>query len=287
MDANHLVIADGQGTAGTLRIIDPDEMPGRPDTTKWTVMGRMSTRVLADMIVRAIPFCADDMARQILTGVKVRTSADKITFCATDNYVITCLDGVLYDGAEATVAVPAASLKLLGGLLSDDNDITLRVDGTRFNVAWGQYDLTIAGIDGQFPNYEQVIPRYSPWDGEAGSYGITVDRKALLKALKLTRKCDPIVHVVTGGESITVKIPDPNDGAYETLFAKSLPATVTPAQDVRIGFNPALLTLVLNTIAAPTVTLFRNDPGVLVAFGIDTGDPSSRYAVMPVKLGNL
>src|ERR1035437_967600 len=284
---DRLLVSDADGTSGSLRTIDPLEMPVALDTSKWDVVARVDASVLGDLISRAIPFCAGDEARPILTGVYVQTTADKITFGAADNYVVTGLDAPITHGEDATVVIPATALKLLLGTLGKaEAPVTLRVNGTMVNFAFDQYDLTIAGIDGMFPNYEQVIPRYTPFDGETGSYGITVDRKAFLKALKLARKGDTIILVVTGPGSVAVNIPDP-DSFGKTIFAKSLPATVTPAQDVRIGFNPDLLTRVLTTITAPTVTLFRNDPGALVAFGVDFGDPLSRYAVMPTKLASL
>ena len=294
---DRLLVTDTDGTSGSLRTIDPLEMPVRLDASKWDVVARLDAEVLSDLISRAIPFCADDQARPILTGVYVQTTADKITFGAADTYVVTGLDANVTNGVEANAVIPATALKLLLGTLGkSEATVAIRVKmgeagdrgvwGTMVNFAFDQYDLTIAAIGGTFPNYEQVIPRYSPFDGETGSYGITVDRKAFLKALKLARKGDTIIHVVTGPGSVAVNIPDP-DSFGKTIFAKSLPATVTPAQDVRIGFNPDLLTRVLTTITAPTVTLFRNDPGALVAFGVDFGDPLSRYAVMPTKLASL
>jgi DNA polymerase III sliding clamp (beta) subunit (PCNA family) len=209
-----------------------------------------------------------------------------------DNYVVSGLDTaeISINTVESVATIPAASLKLLAGLLADYSAeaVEYRLDiqnerGVRANFVVGPYDLTVQCIDGQFPKYEEVIPRYSAFDGEIGSYGITVDRKAFLKALKLARKTDFIIHLVTGPDSVAVVIP----GDYsrgEPLFAKSLPATILPPRDEKIGFNPELLNRVLNTVSASTVTLFRNGESVASAYGVETGDPASRYAVMPVKL---
>ena len=286
-DDGRLLVADGQGTSGALPVIDPAEMPVRLDPSEWPLVAQIEARVLRDLIERSLPFVASDEARPILTGVNVHVTPGKITFGAADNYVVSGLDGTATSDVDSTAVIPSVSLKLLRGITDTGVAVEYRVSGTFINFAFGQYDLTIAGIDGQFPKYEQVLPAYTPWDGEIGSYAITVDRKAFLKALKLARRDDQIIHVVTGPESVAVKIPDPHgrqDGVDDTLFAKSIPATIVPARDEKIGFNPELLVRVLNAISAPTITMFRNDAYVATVYGIDTGDPASRYAIMPVRL---
>src|ERR1035437_3155822 len=183
LDGSQLLVADGDGTSGSLRTMDPLEMPVRLDTSKWDVVARLDASVLSNLISRAIPFCADDQARPILTGVYVQTTPDKITFGAADNYVVTGLDANVTNGVEANAVIPATALKLLLGTLGkSEATVAIRVKmgeagdrgvwGTMVNFAFDQYDLTIAAIGGTFPNYEQVIPRYSPFDGETGSYGI-------------------------------------------------------------------------------------------------------------------
>ena len=298
-DGDYLLVADGEGTSGRLRTIDAEEMPVRVDSSKWPLVAKIDAQALGSMIERAIPFCAHDEARPILTGICVQTSPDKVTFGAADNYCLTELDtDLVAKGKESKTVIPATALKLLVGLLekTEETVVEYRAEGARANFSFGTYDLTIACIDGQYPNYESVIPRYSPFDGETGSYGITVDRKALVKALKLARRGDTVIHVVTGPDSVAVIVPGERrtiatpDGAMigraeaEALFAKTLPATILPTRDEKIGFNPEILTRVLNATMAPTITLFRNDADVNHAYGVDTGDPSSRYAVMPVKL---
>jgi DNA polymerase-3 subunit beta len=292
LDGDYLLVADAEGTSGRLPTISAEEMPVRPDSSKWPVVSRFDAKALQDVIERSLPFVAHDEARPILTSIHVHTvpadnGAAKATFGAADNYVVSGLDTVeiSIDTVESTANMPSISLKLLASLLGGypSEVVEYRLDGNRANFSVGPYDLTVSCIDGMFPNYEQVIPRFSPFDGETGSYGITVDRKALLKALKLARKNDRTVHLVTGPDSLAVVIPsDSSQG--ETLFAKTLPATVNPPRDDKAAFNPELLNRVLNAVSATTVTLFRNGESVNLAFGLETGDPSSRYAVMPVRV---
>ena len=283
LDGDKLLVGDGgQGTAGRLPTIAADEMPVLVDTSTWPVAAEILGAALSDRLSRAIPFCASDEARPILTGVNIQTAPGKVTFGAANNYVVTGLDAVSSpDGTETVKTVPATALKLLLGLLDahDLDVVTYRVDEKGVGVSFRleQYELTISAIDGQYPSYEQVIPV----TGKDDSYGITVDRKAFLKALKLARKNDTVIHLLTTPETLMVAIPGE---AGQPLYSKTFPATVTPAREEKIGFNPALLTLVLNNASGETVNLFRNSESVCSAFGVDTGDPSSRYAVMPVKL---
>ena len=256
-------------------------MPTMPDYESWPIVALLRPDLLKDRLDKAIPFCASDEARPILTSVHIEAKEKGLTFGAANNYVVvgTDLDAVV-EAPGVSANVPAVTLKLLASLVADDT-VAYRVNSNRPEVAFtfDNYVFISRAIDGMYPNYEQVLPSFSAWDGEAGSYGVTVDRKSLLKALKLSRK-DDIVRLVTGPDALAVEIRD----GVSALFAKSIPATVNPVRDEVSAFNPTLLTLALNSISASTVTLFRNSPDVNHVLGIDTGDPQFRYAVMPVKV---
>ena len=285
LDDGRLLVTDGgEGTSGRLPTIDPLEMPFMPDYESWPIVALLRPDLLKDRLDKAIPFCASDEARPILTSVHIEAKEKGLTFGAANNYVVvgTDLDAVV-EAPGVSANVPAVTLKLLASLVADDT-VAYRVNSNRPEVAFtfDNYVFISRAIDGMYPNYEQVLPSFSAWDGEAGSYGVTVDRKSLLKALKLCRK-DDIVRLVTGPDALVVQIMDYDK---KPLFAKSIPATVNPVRDEVSAFNPTLLTLALNSISATTVTLFRNSPDVNHVLGIDSGDPQFRCAVMPVKVSS-
>jgi DNA polymerase-3 subunit beta len=282
-----LDVSDSDGTAGHLATIPADEMPIRLDPSEWPLVAKIDPLVLRDRLDIAIPFCAADEARPILTGVYVQTKPDKVTFGAADNYSLTGLDAPYmgaFTGLESNKVVPAGSLKLMLGLLAkvDHLDgVEYRVDesGVGVNFSFGPYDLTISAIDGQYPRYEEVIPRFTE-----DSLGITVGREALLKALKIARPSDPTIRLHVAPNTITVEVM--GDGREKVLFSKTLPAVVKPERDEMIGFNPRLLAKLLDNARSDTVTLYRNGDTVYSAYGLDSSDPSVRFAVMPVKLGS-
>src|SRR4029077_1551989 len=126
---------------------------------------------------------ASDEARPILTGVLTRFSGDELTLAAADNYRIAVKTlPVLLPVEETSIVVPARSYTELMRILSDTDDpvdimlaqaksqAIFHVDGT---------ELVSRLIDGQFPNYQQVIPA-------SHSSRVVVDRDELLKAVRLS-----------------------------------------------------------------------------------------------------
>jgi DNA polymerase-3 subunit beta len=276
LDGDRLFVGDTEGATGRLPVIDAEEMPTMPDFEKWPIVALIEPDVLKDRIERAIPFCSTDEARPILTGVYIQAKADKLTFGAANNYVVCGSDAdAVVSVPDANAVVPATSLKLLASLL-DTETVAYRKDPNSPNVAFtfANYVLLSRAIDGMYPNYEQVIPVRN-----ADSFTVTLDRKELLKALKIARKGD-FVRLVTGPAALAVEVHD----GKEALFAKTIPAEIVPTRDEVSGFNPTLLVLALNSASASTVTLYRKSASVNEVVGIDTGDPQYRYAVMPVKL---
>ena len=105
---------------------------------------------------------ATDEARPILTGVLTRLSGDRLTLAAADNYRIAVRSVPILDPVEDTsLVVPARSYAELMRLLSDTDDpvdIMLASSKSQVLIHVGDIDIVSRLIDGQFPNYQQVLP---------------------------------------------------------------------------------------------------------------------------------
>ena len=144
-----------------IKGIDADEFPAIQ-----TAGDRPTTRVAQNVLRRALTetafAAASDEARPILTGVLAKFEGDQLTLAAADNYRIAVKTIPILDAVpETSVVIPARALNELARVLADvDDPVDIVLAGGRNQVLFhlDGIDLVSRLIDGQFPNYQQVVP---------------------------------------------------------------------------------------------------------------------------------
>ena len=145
---------------------------------------RASARRCCARRSREVAFAAaSDEARPILTGVLTRFSGDRLTLAAADNYRIAVKSlRCPVAGRGHQPGRPRASYTELMRVLADTDDpvdIMLAPATSQVIFHVDTIDLVSRLIDGQFPNYQQVVPT-------SHSTRAVVDRDELLKAVRLS-----------------------------------------------------------------------------------------------------
>ena len=163
-----------------IKGIDAEEFPAiqtageRPTT-------RIGQKVLRRALAETIFAAASDEARPILTGVLAGFEGDRLTLAAADNYRIAVRTSTILDPVESSVVViPARALAELARVLSDTDDpVELVLAQARNQVLFHVegIDLVSRLIDGQFPNYQQVLPQSHATRAE-------LEREELLRAVR-------------------------------------------------------------------------------------------------------
>ena len=259
--------------------IDAEEFPAIP-----TAGERPTTRVPQNVLRQALGevtfAAATDEARPILTGVLARFEGDKLTLAAADNYRIAVKTLTVLDPVEETsVVVPARSLHELSRILSDTDetvDIILAPSRNQIVFHIEGVDLVTRLIDGQFPNYQQVLPK-------GLTTKATVDRDQLLAAVRqaslIASSSANIVKLHVGKESeigVTVS------AAADVGDNKSDVEAKVEGDGTTIAFNARYLIDVLTNVDADQFSIELNgplSPGVLRP----VGDGQYVHVVMPVK----
>jgi DNA polymerase III subunit beta len=263
----------------TLKGIDADEFPAIPATGDRPTT-RVPQRVFRQALGEVTFAAATDEARPILTGVLTRFTGDRVTLAAADNYRIAVKTVSALDSAEErTVVVPARSYAELARILSDTDDpfeiilaptknqVLFHADGT---------DLLSRLIDGQFPNYQQVLPT---------SYAtrVVVEREDVLKAVRLS-------GLIAMSASNVVKLAVTGDGSTALIISAAaevgenegeIDASVE-GDPVTIAFNARYLEQALQNMSGERLSFEFNGPlapGVLRA----TGDADYIHVIMPVR----
>ena len=259
--------------------IDADEFPAIGAAGE-----RPTTRVAQNVLRRALAettfAAASDEARPILTGVLARFEGDQLTLAAADNYriavkTISVLDSV----PETSVVIPARALNELSRVLADVEDpveILLASGKNQILFHLDGIDLVSRLIDGQFPNYQQVVPT-------SHTTRAVLDREELLRAVR------PAALIAHESANI-VKLQVSADG--EPGITVSANAEVgdhvgqveadVDGDGTTIAFNARYLADVLTNVSADQFGLELNgplSPGVFKP----VGDERYVHVVMPVR----
>ena len=263
----------------TLKGIDADEFPSIQTTGE-----RATTRIAQGVLKRALAettfAAASDEARPILTGLLARFEGDVLTLAAADNYRIAVKTlSVLDTVADVSVVIPARALSELTRILSDTDDpIEVLLAQARNQVLFrlDRIDLVSRLIDGQFPNYQQVMP-------QSHATRAVLDREELLRAVRpaalIAHESANIVkfQIGVGDEAGIIVSANAEVGDHVGHVEAAVEGDSTT-----IAFNARYLADVLANISANQVALELNgplSPGVFKPIG----DDHYVHVVMPVR----
>ena len=219
-----------------------------------------------------------DETRPVLTGILVSASGKELRMVATDSYRLsvkeTTLETALPSGFE--VNVPARALQELARVAGHVEDEELRISVRQNQILFelGGVILSSRLIDGQFPNYRQLLPETFEHELRLASAELT---EVVRRISLLAQKNAPLRLAFKAGE-LTISAQTPDIG--EAL--ESLPVSFQ-GEALEIGFNPEFLRAGLEAIEEGDVVVKLISP--LRPGLIESGDESRfRYLIMPIRL---
>lgn len=151
------------------------ELPVAPDEAFFSI----PAKDLKEMIEQTIFAVSDDETRYFMNGVYMERVEGGIVLVATDgrrlSFVRKEFDAKIPE--FKAVIVPPKILALIAKRAPDEGLVELAVTDKSLFVRFGTYRISSVLIEGQFPNYQKVIPG-------AQKNSISVKRAELLDALK-------------------------------------------------------------------------------------------------------
>lgn len=222
-----------------------------------------------------------DETRPILTGVLMTILGDTLKMVATDSYRLavkeTPLDHALEADVQAIVPVKALGevTRLAAALGPGDIEVAIGENQAVFKLSDAGGDVWIASrlIEGQFPNYKQLLP-------EAFDHEVSIDRGRLMATARrvslLAQKNAPLRMSFTENQ-LTLKALTQDVGhAEETLDVEF------GGEPFEIGFNPGFLIEGIDAVDGEDALLRFTSPlrpGLLSGPGADF-----TYLIMPIRL---
>jgi DNA polymerase III subunit beta len=230
-----------------------------------------------DTISRVSRSASRDESRPVLTGVLVRFEGDKVVMAATDSYRLSVKETALTEspGQDLEAIVPARALSELARIAQGADSATLVIGVQENQVVFGADGvwLTARRIDGQFPNYKQLLP-------ESFEAEIRLPREELLDVVRRTslmalRKSPLRLRFEEGELTVSAQTPDVGEAR------ESLPISYS-GDVLEIGFNAEFLRDGLESITDEQVRFKLISP---LRPGLIHGESDDfLYLIMPIRL---
>jgi DNA polymerase-3 subunit beta len=271
--AESVVAVAGGSASYRIHTYSAEDFPRLPEIDLSRVQP-VDRDALVETVARVGRSASRDESRPVLTGILVRFEPGKLVMAATDSYRLavkeTAVEGALPD-LEAII--PSRALQELGRIGEGGGELQLGVYEN--HVVFGSEGtwLTTRRIDGQFPNYRQLLP-------EQFEHELQLPRDELLDVVRrvavMAQRNSPLRLRFADGE-LTVSAQTQDVGeAHE-----SLPAAFA-ADTLEIGFNAEFLRDGLESIDSPTVTVKLISPLRPAVLAGETADYT--YLIMPIRL---
>ena len=257
-----------------MMCLPEDEFPALPKLDKAKAF-TLHQKALKEALRKTSYGISTDETRYVLNGILFSFKENKLTLVATDGRRLALVDIELEfpRSNEVDVVIPAKCITELQRLLGEEGDVKLAVGENHVSFEAGGKLLVSKLIEGNYPNYRQVIPAES-------RERITIERELLLNAVRrvslLSSDKSNSVKLIFTKNNLEIAANTPDIGeAHESL------AIAYKGKDFSVAFNPGFLMDPLRNLTEDEIHLEVSDemsPGV-----IKVNSPFL-YVLMPMRI---
>lgn len=271
---NNSIVIEAQRCFFRLMGLPKEEFPKLPKVQDKQSIN-INQQLLKNMLNLTAFAVSHDETRYILNGVLFVAQGSSIRLVATDGRRLALIEKILEVPSEfkKEVIVPTKATHELARNLSDEGLVKISFADNQIAFQFGNIVLISRLIEGQFPNYEQVIPKESKGR-------LVINREKFLGAARR-------VAILTSPDSQSIKIDLFKD---KLIFSKNTPDTGEAKEEIDIehkggelsvGFNPQYLIDALKSLKDEDVSLEltgTESPGIIRA------QENYVYIVLPMQL---
>jgi DNA polymerase-3 subunit beta len=257
-DDGHAVKVECERSRFKVAGLPPSDFPVFPgvDTESALTIARQT---FLDLVRRTVFAVGENDARYVLNGVLCAVERGTIRLVGTDGHRLAVDERPLSlpkgspSVADTSVIVPKKALLEMKKLVEDSAEDALALHVSKTQLTFQQGDLVLLArlMEGNYPNYRQVIPTGS-------DKRITLNKAALEGALRrvalLSKERTNAVRVQIEPSRVTVSTSNPDLGEAKEDLAVSY-----EGEAVTTGFNARYLLDVLSAVDAPEVNMEFKD----------------------------
>jgi DNA polymerase-3 subunit beta len=281
-DGNWVKIISGQSHF-KLVALPKDEFPALPDVAEEGMI-TIEGETLREMIKKTLYSVGENDARYVLNGLFVHMTQEKnglsIRMVGTDGHRLSMIDRVIdAKHREESMIIPKKAMLELRRLLEEDPSGSgeLRLGFSKNHALFKRDGLVMVSklIDGNYPNYLQVVPAKS-------TKKVIVSKDLFSHAVKrvsiLSKEKTNAVKMQLEKDVLTLSTNNPEVGeASEEL------AVDYKGEAITIGFNSRYLMDVLSAMDRATIGLELND-SLSPCLITEEGDEHYKCVVMPMRV---
>ena len=239
----------------------------------------------ADLLVsginKTIFATADDELRPVMNGVYFDFSTESLTFVATDAHKLVKYNAENSSDITSSFILPKKPANLLKALLAKEEEpVNVTFDAKNVTFELKNFKLVCRLIEGNYPNYNAVIPTANP-------NKVLIDRVEFVNGIKRVAVCsNPSTNLIR----MDIANNKVNLTAQDIDFSVSANETISCSYDgqpVTIGFKSTFLVEILSNIDTPTVVVELADStraGVFKPVYDDQPSSESLMLLMPMMI---
>lgn len=230
--------------------------------------------VLKNMIAMTHFSMSHDETRYVLNGALFLFKGKKLAIVTTDGKRLSFVKKDLEkDGLNKAIVIPSKTIYELNRILSDEGDV--KIIFSENQVKFDLKNITVISrlIEGDFPNYEQVVPK-EPQEKIIINRGLFLD--GIKRAALLTTQDSQSVRFEILKNKIVVSKSSPNIGEVREELD-----TVYKGHEITVGFNPGYIMDALKVIPQDEIALEVFGPDKPAVIRIEDW---FLYLVLPMQL---
>lgn len=270
---NNLTLIETKQCQFKLMGLPYEEFPKLPNLTNQEIIkiNQDDLKKILSLVSFAVSY---DETRYILNGVLCQIEKDVVNLIATDGKRLAFYQTNLFQGINKPIKIiiPIKTIHELNRNLTEEGEVLLGVGTNQILLDLGRTQIISRLIEGEFPDYKQVIPTIAP-------NKIKIDREQFLLAIRraslLTTPDYQAIKLEVFKNRLVISKSTPNMGeSREELPCEYL------GKDTVIGFNPNYLIDVLKNLEEEIIEFEVTDsekPGAIRINGYI-------YIVLPMRL---
>ncbi|MGB4781335.1 DNA polymerase III subunit beta [Candidatus Methylomirabilis sp.] len=260
-----------------IKGLSRDDFPSMREPKQKGIL--LDRRLFRDMIRRTLFAVSSDQTRYTLNGILFRVTPTDVRMVATDGHrlAMTTIDcDVIKDGSPMEAIIPRkAAAETLKLLREEPGEITIEISENHLLLQTDDTLIDARLIEGQFPNYEQVIPANATKE-------VTVNREAFLAGLRRTatvlgERALPTTMKLTPGKLLLSCVNLDLGEARERLDVEY------QHEEMSVGFNARYILDFLGVLTTEQATIRLQDP---LSPALFAGKDDKRYTcvIMPMRI---
>lgn len=260
-----------------LRTLRSEDFPTLPSPDADTRV-RLPAQAFVETALQVSRSASKDETRPVLTGVLISAGGQELTMVATDSYRLSIKHATLESALDGTIEanVPARALQELARIAqsSEEPELTISLGQNQVVFEIGAIVLSSRLIDGQFPNYRQLLPESVEHELRLSSTEMT----DVVRRISLLAQKNAPLRLSFGEGELTVSAQTPDVGEASEMLP--VPFSGEPFE---IGFNPEFLRDGLESVESDELVMKLISP--LRPGLIESPDGGEFvYLIMPIRL---